>query len=175
MTLLKPFFFLLILSFFACDKSTKEPELLVGNAIEFEGDGQGCASFIVYKANNDENLLLSISGDREKLGLDETEKEYDVNNEFLTVQIFKFDGPIGTYLCDDVAGDDGVVSEVWPAISGKVRIQITEDYEEPVEFWERYFKINVTLLETTIENGQQESLYFENIEFKEVNVGWLPG
>lgn len=140
----------------------------------FNGSADGCSNFYVYKENQEKRLHLAVHGDRDKLGVDLTEKEFSLPNEHLTVEVLLFDGEIGSYACDDVANDQAMVVGTWTAISGTVSIQITED-SISVNPWEMTYKMTVKLKEVQVENLGNSQAVVKDTEFEEVYVGWLPG
>ena len=140
----------------------------------FNVAASGCSNFYVYKELPEQRLHLYVQGDRDALALDLSEKEFEVSNNDLKVEILQFDGEIGQYACDDVANDQGEVISTWSAISGTVSIQITQD-SISVNPWEMTYEINVKLKEVQFENEQQERAVLEQTTFEKVYVVWLPG
>ncbi|MFK7983643.1 MAG: hypothetical protein AB8G86_26940 [Saprospiraceae bacterium] len=148
--------------------------LPVNQTFKFDTKANGCANFYVYKEDLVNNLHLFVNGDRTKLDLDLTEKEFGVTANSLQVQILQFENEIGNYACDDVANDQGEIIDTWKAISGQVMIQITED-SISVTPWEMTYKMTVKLKNIQLENTQKELANLPEVFFEEVYVGWLPG
>ena len=140
----------------------------------FNETANGCSNFYVYKENHEKRLHLAVRGNRDKLGLDLTEKEFALPNEHLIIEVLLFDGEIGSYACDDVANDQGMVIGTWTAFSGMASIQIIED-SISVNPWEMTYNITVKLKDVQIDNLGNSKAVIEDTEFKEVYVGWLPG
>jgi len=146
----------------------------VNQTFKFEEKAAGCSNFYVYKEDTATNRHLLVRGDRAKLGLDLTEKEFSVDATSLQIQILQFEHEIGNYACDDVANDQGVIIDTWKAISGQVFIQITED-SISVQPWEMTYKMTVKLKDIQLENAAKEVANLPSEIFEEVYVGWLPG
>jgi len=163
----------LVVLFFSC-----EPEnccdTLPENHFTFDVEASGCGNFYVYKELAEQNLHLYVQADRDALNLDLTEKEFDITNEAITVEVLQFDGEIGQYACDDVANDQGEVISTWSANSGKVSIQITKD-SISVNPWEMTYEVTVKLKEVRLENKDMEVATLSETIFEEVYVGWQPG
>ncbi len=162
----------LIVTVYSCE--TRECCVLPEKNFTFEEAASGCGNFYVYKELPEEYLHLYVRADRDALNLDLTEKEFDVSNEDITVEMLQFDGAIGQYACDDVANDQGEIISTWSAISGKVSMQITRD-SISVNPWEMTYEVTVKLKEIQLENEQEERVTISDTNFKEVYVGWLPG
>lgn len=158
--------------FYSCE--TRECCVLPIETFTFEEAASGCGNFYVYKELGDEHLHLYVRADRDALNLDLTEKDFDITNEAITVEVLQFDGPIGQYACDDVANDQGIVISTWSALSGKVSIQITKD-SISVNPWEMTYEVTVKLKDVFFENEQNENAKLLETNFEEVYVGWLPG
>jgi len=166
-------FFLLIL-IYSCGEERDccaFPEL---ENFTFDVAASGCSNFYVYKELPEQRLHLYVQGDRDALNLDLTEKEFELSNPDLTLEILQFDGAIGQYACDDVANDQGEVISTWSAISGTARIQIIQD-SISVNPWEITYEVTVKLRGVQLENEQQERAILEQTTFEKVYVGWLPG
>ncbi len=140
----------------------------------FNGTGDGCSNFYVYKEMPENGLHLYVSGDRAALELDSTEKEFSLDANSLKVQIHQFKAEIGNYACDDVANDQGEIVDTWNATGGQVFIQITED-SISVQPWEMTFKMTVKLKDIELENTEKGPAILPDEVFEDVFVGWLPG
>lgn len=175
----KMLFFLGVLFFFShCKEEIDCCAFPIDNPIvvvDFkEATAAGCANFYVYKEKSEVGLHLYISGDRDTLSLDLTEKEFSVDANSLKVQMLQFKDEIGNYACDDVANDQGEIIDTWDAIAGQVFIQITED-SISVQPWEMTYKMTVKLKDIQLENVEKELVNLPEEIFEEVYVGWLPG
>ena len=92
-----------------------------------EVDAQGCSDFYVYKELSADKFHLTVNGNKALLGLDKTSQKIQFDNENLNIELIQFKDEIGNYACDDVAGDDGEILEIWTPIAGEATIQIVED------------------------------------------------
>ena len=166
-----------LLCLFVLFSSCEQKECCVSIEVEnftFDVAAKGCSNFYVYKELPAQRLHLYVQGDRDALALDLTEKEFEVTNEALKVEMLQFDGEIGQYACDDVANDQGEVISTWSAISGIVTIQITQD-SISINPWEMTYEVNVKLNDVVLENEQEEKVTVKETTFEKVYVGWLPG
>lgn len=138
----------------------------------------GCSSFRVYKINytgyND--IGIAVTGNREKLNLSETEQTFDLSKidaQDLNVEIKKFASGSQGYYCDCVF--EGELSDTWTSVSGTVKIKIVQDYEGNPETFEKIYIINVILENIILKNDKENIIIVNQLEFKNVSVGWLPG
>lgn len=146
--------------------------------MKFTGEAKGCSSFIVYKLNDSKDESISVAGDRDALNLTTDEKSFDlqtINTNDLKVEIKRFDSDASAYYCDDIADNDLEIISTWTGIKGTVKIQIVEDSIGINPIGEPEYIINVTLEKIDFQNNNDKKVSIDNIEFKEVYVGWLPG
>jgi hypothetical protein len=139
----------------------------------------GCGSFFVYKTNNNNyynDIGIAVSGNREKLNLSKTEQTFDLNKidvQDLKVDVQRFTPGSRGYYCDCVL--EGDLLDTWTSISGTVRIKIVEDYEGDPSAFEKNYTINVILENAVLQNDKGSIITVKQLEFKNVNVGWVPG
>lgn len=156
----------------SCNKNTSTTVLSTYN---FQDSGDGCANFIVYKHDNDANATLSVSGMRDVLNLSSEALSFNLPHDGLTIQLNQFDGPIGYYYCDDVAGDEAMIITTSSPISGTAEITITAD-STYVSTYEIHYELSVFLKNLEFEvPDSDETIVIEDISFEGINVGWLPG
>lgn len=141
------------------------------NGLNFSNEGSGCANFIVYTQEDD--FSLTIVGDTDSLGLSTDTRIFTLPSEDLDISINEFDGPIGNFYCDDVAGDEGTIVNQYLAVSGSAEISISQD-TLPASSSSRLYEINILLKDVEFEIDDELKL-IEEMEFNNVQVGWLPG
>ena len=171
-----PILLLLAILLFSCGED-KDCCVLPMDEVTYsfaEMPANGCSNFYVYKQDDDTFLHLYVTGSRKDLNLDLTEQTVSATDKRLTVAMHEFDGPIGSYACDDAVGDEGTVKSTWRAIDGEVLLQIVEDSID-VQPWETTYRLNIKLQNVQLESETGESGTLEDTEFIEVLVGWLPG
>lgn len=139
-----------------------------------EVEAKGCSSFYVYKEDPKDFLHIYVQGDRDALGLDLSEKRFELEDGLLEVKLLKFDGEIGNYACDDVANDQGEIIKTWTATEGTAFIRIVEDRITVTE-WEMTYKMTVVLENVLFKNATNDITVLDRVVFEDVLVGWLPG
>jgi hypothetical protein len=163
---------ILALASISCNKENKKPDL------KFTGEAKGCSSFVVYKFNGSINESIAVTGIRDSLNLTTSEKSFDlqtVNSNNLKIEIKRFDGDASGYHCDDIADNAPKVISTWTGINGTVKIQIVQDSIATNPQGKPEYKISVILEKVNFQNDNDKNVFIDNIEFKEVYVGWLPG
>lgn len=162
---------ILLLLTMGCKKENIKPDL------NFTSESHGCSSFTVYKVNKDNEVAVAVIGNRNKLNLTTSEKSFNLNsinaNE-LRVEINRFKGYAKSYYCNDVENAAELISH-WPGKSGTVKIRIVQDSIGTNLIGGPGYKINVTIDNVAFENENEKKVSIDNLEFKEVLVGWLPG
>ncbi len=140
--------------------------------LKFDKERDGCGNFRVYTIGEN-NTSLTIRGDRDLLGISTTKQEFALPHENLEISINEFDGPIGNFYCDDAIGDEGsVINQYFPA-SGIAEIQITRDSIQ-LDGSLVIYEITIKLKDIEFEIDK-DLKFFEEIDFNNIRVGWLPG
>lgn len=164
--------FSLLLTTSSCKKENIKPDL------NFTAESYGCSSFIVYKVNKDEDAAVAVIGNRDNLNLTTSEKSfnlYSVNANDLKVEIKRFKGNSKKFYCNDVPSEAGDIISTWTGKNGTVKIIITQDSIATNPLGKPEYKITVKLENMDFENENGKRMTIDNLEFKEVYVGWLPG
>lgn len=170
MTLL--YWSMLLLLYSGCNKENIKPDL------NFTNDSYGCSSFIVYKTDKNKDDVIAVIGNRDALNLSKTEQTFDlknVNQSNLKVEIKRFKGDASKYYCNDVASEAGDIISTWTGKSGTVKITIVQDSIAFNPQGKPEYKITIKIENVNFENGNEKEVTIDNLEFKEVYVGWLPG
>ncbi|MDR2146576.1 MAG: hypothetical protein LBE91_08990 [Tannerella sp.] len=144
--------------------------------IEFASDSGGCGSFVVFKMNYENNMGVAVMGSREQLNLSKEEQTFDLSktsSDILHVEIVKYIKLVSAYYCDDVAGDE--IEDLWTSTSGKVKIQIMQDFEDGLSIWDRIYIITVKIENIVLENSKGDKIKIDYLDFNNVRVGFLPG
>ena len=161
---------ILTLLFLSCNDAKES------NPIEnfvFNTPAQGCASFNVFRYSDNGLAAISVSGNRDNLGLTLNNQTFDISSD-VTIELLEFDGNVDSHYCDDVLTiEDPSIIKTWNWESGNVQIQILED-SVFVSEWEMHYRIKVELVSIVLidEAGEQTNI---DMIFDDVLVGWLPG
>ena len=165
------------LLFFQCKK--EDTIIVKNNDLIFVGTGSGCSTFLAFKLNEDKNIGLVVSGDRDSLQLDSTLQTYNLATQTnLSVRIEKLNNGENFY-CDDSNEINESILNTYEATEGTINIRIVEDSIDlgtgislvP----ELLFKINIYLNNVKLQDANGEELNIEHETFTNVLVGWLPG
>lgn len=142
----------------------------------FKGKVIGCGDFFVSQAldNNHLNIFISVRGAGKKnLDLTTTYKTFSLPNDDLMARISVMDRAVGYYYCDDVVLHEPQLVSMWNAVSGDLKIAVSnvEDsiYQEP-------YYITVILENILFENAENGNQRFiPGLVIEDVFVGWFPG
>jgi hypothetical protein len=144
--------------------------------LQFSSTSLGCASFLVYKMNDEKDMAIAVRGNREKLNLSTTEKEFNLNGlntDDLSVEIREFTPDSRGYYCDCVF--EGEVLGLWRSMSGKVKIKIVQDYVDDIQSGGAIYKIEVKIDDVMLIGNRTSIIFIKQLEFNDVSVGWFPG
>jgi hypothetical protein len=164
----------LILS--SCDSGYTDPFDLPEELI-FSGEIISCSDFGVsqlLEAGNS-NVALNISGtyrnSRETLNLTTDFKSFSLPNDSLHCNILVWNAPVNSYLCNDVP--DLTINRVheWTAISGELKIKLSD--LEVTEF-ETYYRITIQLDNVVFEKDTEQRVV-KSLLIEDAGVGWFPG
>ncbi|HFC01012.1 MAG TPA: hypothetical protein ENJ53_09435 [Phaeodactylibacter sp.] len=176
----KAILFSLILGFlfFQCKNEQDIAPTVKNNDLIFVGTGSGCSTFLAFKLNEDRNIGLVVSGNRDSLQLDSTIQTYNLaylNN--LSVRIEQLSNGENFY-CDDLLEQGESVLNTYEATQGIAKIQIVEDSINLGIVQgltnEILYKINIHLENIKLQDANGDELIIQNEVFTNVLVGWLP-
>lgn len=160
----KLFLFIAIsLLFLSCTSDNNE-ELTLPEKLDFKGEVLGCADFSVKKFLNSEDFKISLNiggSGREDLNLSSEYKSFALPNDDVYCNITIYDASVRGRFCNDVVFDDGpnLISK-WDAISGSVKLSVSDIDEDEYETYYR-LKIlleNVVFEKTIARNREQQFL-----------------
>lgn len=174
--------FVLLTAFYmtSCDRNTDTDDQMDNlsgtlTSYDFTQSCFGCSSFLVYKQDNIQHASISVFGMRDQLNLSTETVTIPLPNDGLDVQVNEFDGPIGSYFCDDVLGDEAEILATHRPISGHAEITITADSIFVSDYSVHYdITVKLTDLEFVTPDSDQVEV-IEELLFEEVRVGWFPG
>lgn len=168
----------MLLLFTQCKEKDTLDTQLSQNEINFIGPGSGCASFFVYKLNENKTLGLTIEGVRDALELNQNIKTFDVATQnHLTVKVEHLSNGNNFY-CDDVIELNEEVLNYYTGYQGTVNVQIVEDsidFDASALNLEVLYKVNIQLENIQLRDADGEELSIQSEEFTDVLVGWFPG
>ncbi|WP_196890187.1 hypothetical protein [Aureivirga sp. CE67] len=159
-----------------CEK--KDPiSLTLPSELNFEGTIQSCSDFSVSQALNSENhgVWINIHGSgREELKLTDEFKTFEIPNIDLKTKIYLFDSMAGASFCTDVISDnEPKIIGVWNAISGNIKIKISDLLETENETYYRITLILENVEYLNVDTGEKRII--ENFTINEALAGWYPG
>ncbi len=167
-----------ILGYFFIARKTNvfPPAPKVPASITFQEAGGGCSNIFVYKINKDDTTGISVFARQEKLNLSTTEKTFEIGKtDGLSVEILIGD-KIKMLYCNDVVDPNQPKSKKLIGKTGKAIVSISKvDESQPV--WNRNYTATVILKDVRFveENGNDSDIIIDELIFKDVRVGWLPG
>lgn len=174
MKLVKLLVFFLLISHIQC-RDINEIAITseVINQYTFNNAGRGCGNFIVYSFAND-SISMTIRGDRDTLGLNDGSKTFILPNKDLKISLNQFDGPAGSFYCDDVSGNEGSIINSYSVVSGEATIRILKDdiSQNPTN---RFFTLRLELVNVIFKLEDDNTEFYERLIFNDVAVGWIPG
>ncbi len=142
----------------------------------FTGATRGCGDFFVYRFDATGKLVLSVSLDEAKLDWSKSSVaiEIEANVAQARVEVLQFRDPPTSYFCDDVGGDPEPIAQ-WQAVAGELVIERTLE-PPPPEYPNATHQISVTLRNIHLQNAKtSETAVIEELEIKDVQVGWYAG
>ena len=163
--------------FFAARKTNVfSPTPKVPASIAFQETGGGCSNIFVYKINSDDTAGISVGATKEKLNLSTMEKTFEIGKtDGLNVEI-RIGDKIKMLYCNDAVDPDKPEPKMLIGKSGKAIISISKiDESQPV--WNRNYTATVILKDVHFieENGNNSDITVDELIFKDIRVGWLPG
>ena len=165
---------LLFLGFTSCG-SDDDSENPLPMEMDFTGRVISCGDFFVNQllSPGEVNIALEIKGSgREMLGLTSEFTSFSLPHNDLEVSISEWDGPAGEVFCNDVITEGPNRINAWTAVSGNLRIQVSNI--EETEF-ETLYTITLELENVVFENSNGEQRIIPELFIEEAAVGWLPG
>ncbi len=168
--------FIISLNLLSCDSEYTDPFDLP-EELNFSGEIISCSDFGVSQLlePGNSNVALNISGaypnSRETLNLTTDFKSFSLPNDSIYCSIVVWDAPVNSYLCNDVP--DLTINRVheWNAISGKLRIMISD--LEVTEF-ETLYRIAIQIENVVFEKDNEQRV-IQNLLIENAGVGWFPG
>jgi len=152
------------------------PSPKVPATITFQETSGGCGNIFVYKINKEDTAGISVSARKEKLNFSSAEKTFEIGRtDGLNVEILVGD-KIARLYCNDVLDPDQPKSKKLVGKTGKAIISISKIDESQPE-WNRNYTATVILKDVHFveENGNNSDITVEELIFKDIRVGWLPG
>jgi len=144
--------------------------------ITFEETGGGCGNVFVYKINSSDTVGISISADKKKLNLSTAEKVFEIGKiAGLNVQLL-IGEKIRQLYCNDVLYPDQPKPKKFVGKSGQAVISISKiDASQPE--WSQNYTTTVILKNVHFmeENGSDSDITVDELIFRDIRVGWLPG
>lgn len=166
-------FFLVSTLIFSCNKD-KIIKNFTGST--FTEQPMGCGNFFVYRFNLDEDLAITVRGERDELSLNTDEQIFDLENTAgLNVAIVQFNkSALNSYCNDAIEYSAPEIINNWEVINGTVRIQITEDSISVSEY-ELIYKVSIKVEGIQCIDSDGNTQEVDAVELSNVTVGWLPG
>lgn len=141
-----------------------------------QSDSGGCGNIFVYKVNKENTVGISVSANKDTLNLSTTEKTFYIGKiDGLAVQLLQ-GGNIRSLYCNDVLDPNQPKPKKLFGVSGKATITISV-VDESLPVWDRSYKSTVVLenVHFSDEKGNNSDVIIDDLIFKDVVVGWLPG
>ena len=156
---------------------TPTPKIATQNISNiFQNESGGCSNIFVYKTNKDNTTGISVSANKDKLKLSTTQKTFNTEGiDGLEVKLLMGQN-IKSLYCNDAVDPNQPKSKKLIGKSGKATISISNvDESQPV--WNRNYTATVILKDVHFveENGNNSDVIIDELIFKDVRVGWLPG
>jgi hypothetical protein len=144
----------------------------LATAFGINGTPIGCRAFNAYVGDPDAKRFLRISVDMGRLGLKAGRHHLDLTKakSAVAIDVVVYDAPNRELPdCSDAAGAQPKIVERWAAVDGGISLDVSAD---PVEG--KNFKVSITLntIQLKSPTGQLRVI---DAQFKDVEVGWLPG
>ena len=144
--------------------------------IAFQETGHGCSNIFVYKINSNDTVGISVYAIKEKLNLSTTEKTFEIGKtDGLNVEILIGD-KIRMLYCNDAVDPNQPKSKKLVGKTGKAIISISK-IDESQPKWSSNYTATVILKDVHFieENGNNSDVTVDELIFKDIRVGWLPG
>jgi hypothetical protein len=142
----------------------------------FQSESGGCSNIFVYKTNKDNTTGISVSANKDKLKLSTAQKTFNIEGiDGLEVELL-MGQDIKSLYCNDALDLYQPKPKKLLGKSGKVIITIS-DVDESQPVWNRNYTATVILKDVHFveENGNNSDVIIDELIFKDVRVGWLPG
>jgi len=156
---------------------TPTPKIATQNISNiFQSESGGCSNIFVYKTNKDNTIGISVSANKDKLKLSTTQKTFNTEGiDGLEVKLLMGQN-IKSLYCNDAVDPNQPKSKKLIGKSGKATISIS-DVGESQPVWDRNYTATVILKDVHFveENGNNSDVIIDEIIFRNVRVGWLPG
>jgi hypothetical protein len=146
--------------------------------LTFSDKSRGCGNIFVYKLNQECTAAIVVKADTAKLHLSTATTTFDLHNrqDGLAVYVDFYyylpegNGFIGQYYCNDVFLPHKPPKK-WLAQQGRVQITLTE-LGSPGMGYRATIRLDNALF---VDENDQNEIALNQLIFKEVFVGWLPG
>ena len=135
----------------------------------YSGNSVACGNFVVYKLTEDETGFVSLIVNASSINFEKTQIYAIEKAEAVKVDRKKYEGSIGSSICNDVLVDLPKVLLEESAREGLVEITLNDENLEKARNKQPY-RVTITLKNVIFESMAIDYLLFEN-----VYVGWLPG
>ncbi|AKM83416.1 hypothetical protein A2422_00915 [Candidatus Woesebacteria bacterium RIFOXYC1_FULL_31_51] len=167
-----------ILGYFFVARKTNvfSPTPKVPASISFQEIGGGCSNIFVYKINSNNTAGISVYAIKEKLNLSTMEKTFEIGKtDGLSVEILIGD-KIKMLYCNDAVDPNQPKSKKLIGKTGKAIISISK-IDESQSAWNRNYTTTVILKDVRFveENGNDSDITVDELIFRKIRVGWLPG
>jgi len=132
----------------------------------------GCGNFLVYAYEEGYRRALVVNVEKQNFDYVIGERILlDLGDENLAVgvRVEKFADIAPTKYCDDVGGDPEVIDE-WIPVSGKLGLLIGEKQVQSDGY-----KVSIELVDVVLRDRDGGKLELKNVEYRDIEVGWLPG
>lgn len=141
----------------------------------FQETGGGCGNIFVHKINSDDTMGISVSARQDKLGLSTQEKTFKIGNtDGLNVEILTGHN-IAQLYCYDVVYPNQPKPKKLIAKSGNAIIKIS-NFDKSLPEWNRNYKATVILKDVHFfDQNDNDVGMVDDLVFKDIAVGWLPG
>lgn len=142
----------------------------------FQSENGGCSNIFVYKTNKDNTTGISVSANKDKLKLSTAQKTFNIGGvDGLEVELLMGQN-IKSLYCNDAMDPNQPKSKKLIGKSGKATISIS-DIDESQPVWNRNYTATVILKDVHFveENVNNSDIIIDELIFKDVRVGWLPG
>ena len=156
---------------------TPTPKIATQNISNiFQSESGGCSNIFVYKTNKDNTTGISVSANKDKLKLSTAQKTFNTEGiDGLEVKLLMGQN-IKSLYCNDVVDPNQPKFKKLIGKSGKATISIS-DVDESQPVWNRNYTATVILKDVHFveENGNNSDVIIDELIFRDVRVGWLPG
>lgn len=161
---------LLFIFLSGCSQAETVPQASI-----FDGDMGGCGDVLVYRFNEDRTMAVRVVVPTFRIpeGAEEQVVHIIPSNEYLGVEVYQWDRPVGEYFCNDVDIDHDPIT-TWESLSGTITvIRLPNESSEDVG---SAYPVSIIAENIELKNKQSgQTTKIEQIRFESVLVGWYQG